>query len=130
VVVEYDDPDQLATLAARLPGQLTATVHGDADDPAAPALVAELAVSAGRIIWNGWPTGVSVTWAMQHGGSWPATTASLHTSVGPTALRRFLTPVAYQSVPENLLPEALRSANPYGAWRRLDGTLVPAEPLD
>ncbi len=123
VVVEYSDPAVLVGIAQRLPGQLTATVHGADDDPAAPELVAALAAHAGRIIWNGWPTGVSVSWGMQHGGGWPSTTASVHTSVGPTALRRFVAPVSYQNLPEALLPEVLRSDNPHGMWRRLDGEL-------
>ena len=84
-----------------------------------------LANHAGRVIWNGWPTGVSVTWAMQHGGGWPATTASVHTSVGPTALRRFVTPISYQDVPEALLPAAVRDDNPLGIWQRIDGKLTP-----
>jgi NADP-dependent aldehyde dehydrogenase len=78
---------------------------------------------AGRVIFNGWPTGVAVTWAMQHGGPWPATTGSLHTSVGQTAARRFLRPVAYQGLPQELLPEALRDGNPLGIVRRVDGVL-------
>ncbi len=125
VVVGYDDPAELVALARRLPGQLTATVHGDEDDPVAPELLGVLAAHAGRVIWNGWPTGVSVTWAMQHGGGWPATTASVHTSVGPTALRRFVAPVAFQDVPAALLPAAVRDDNPLGIWQRIDGKLTP-----
>ena len=93
------------------------------DRSAEAELVPALAAHAGRIIWNGWPTGVAVSWGMQHGGGWPATTASVHTSVGPTALRRFVAPVSYQNLPEALLPEVLRSDNPHGMWRRLDGEL-------
>lgn len=124
VVITYDDPARLVDLAARLPGQLTATVQSEDDDPTAPALLETLADHAGRILWNGWPTGVAVTWAMQHGGSWPSTTASVHTSVGPTALRRFVTPVAYQDVPAALLPGALRDDNPWGVWQRVEGELT------
>lgn len=127
VVITYDDPARLVELAARLPGQLTATVQSEDDDPTAPALLEALADHAGRILWNGWPTGVSVTWAMQHGGGWPSTTASVHTSVGPTALRRFVTPVAYQGVPTALLPGALRDDNPWGVWQRVEGELVRGE---
>ena len=125
VVVSYEDPAELVAVARRLPGQLTATVHGDEDDPIAPELLNVLANHAGRVIWNGWPTGVSVTWAMQHGGGWPATTASVHTSDGPTALRRFVTPISYQDVPEALLPAAVRDDNPLGIWQRIDGKLTP-----
>lgn len=125
VIVEYDDEAQLLDLVAVLPGQLTVTVQaGDINTPAESLLTA-LAERAGRLVWNGWPTGVSVTWAMQHGGSWPATTASVHTSVGPSALRRFLTPVAYQDVPPVLLPEPLREDNPWSVPRRVDGRLEP-----
>jgi NADP-dependent aldehyde dehydrogenase len=65
-----------------------------------------------------------VSWAQHHGGPWPATTASLHTSVGMTAARRFLRPVAYQDVPDLLLPAPLRDANPLGIPRRVNGTLT------
>ena len=123
VVVEYDNPDQLIDLADRLPGQLTLTVHAETPDPVASALLAALTDRAGRIVWNGWPTGVSVTWAMHHGGQWPATTASIHTSVGPTGLRRFVSPVALQNMPAELLPAAVREENPWHTWRRVDGQL-------
>jgi len=73
------------------------------------------------VIWNGWPTGVAVTHAMTHGGPYPATTASLHTSVGSTAIRRFLRPVSFQSVPQSLLPRELRDGNPLGLPRRVNG---------
>ncbi len=127
VVVEYDDPKELVEIASRLPGQLTATVQSEDGDAAAPALLDALSDHAGRIVWNGWPTGVSVTWAMQHGGSWPSTTASVHTSVGPTALRRFLQPVSFQNLPAALLPDAVRDENPLGIWQRVDGELTRPE---
>ena len=128
VLVEYDTRDDLMTLARSLPGQLTATVHGNPEDPAAQELIDVLIDRAGRLVWNGWPTGVSVTWAMQHGGNWPATTASLHTSVGPTALRRFVRPVALQNLPVSLSLPAVADSNPWHIWRRLDGTLTTPEP--
>jgi NADP-dependent aldehyde dehydrogenase len=78
----------------------------------------------GRLIWNGYPTGVEVGYAMQHGGPYPATTAPLTTSVGMTAIKRFLRPVAFQDVPEMLLPDALKDANPLGIWRLVDGELT------
>lgn len=112
LVVEYDDPARLPALLDAVPGSLTATVHGEAGDPQDAALArrlfAHLEPRAGRLLWNGWPTGVAVAPAMQHGGPWPATTSPLHTSVGTTAVRRFLVPVVYQDVPEELLPAALR----------------------
>ncbi len=107
---------------AVLPGTLTATVHGTDDDPDAAGLLGALARRAGRVIWNGWPTGVAVGWAQHHGGPYPATN-SVHTSVGATAIRRFLRPVAYQSVPEANLPSALVDANPWGIPRRVNGRL-------
>jgi NADP-dependent aldehyde dehydrogenase len=78
---------------------------------------------AGRVLFDGWPTGVAVNWAQHHGGPWPATT-SAHTSVGATAVRRFLRPIAYQSAPAGLLPEALRDENPLRIPRRVDGVIV------
>jgi NADP-dependent aldehyde dehydrogenase len=92
-----------------LPGQLTATVQGDADaDADEIELVARLAEHAGRVLWNDWPTGVAVTDAQQHGGPYPATTAPLTTSVGTASVARFLRPVAFQSVPSAALPTELR----------------------
>jgi NADP-dependent aldehyde dehydrogenase len=74
---------------------------------AAMQLAAVFARTAGRVIFNGWPTGVAVTWAQHHGGPWPATTAPGYTSVGATAIRRWLIPVVYQDFPAALLPPAL-----------------------
>jgi NADP-dependent aldehyde dehydrogenase len=121
LVVEYADDEELLAAAAAFGGQLTAAVHGETADTVVPALLALLADRAGRVLWNGWPTGVSVTDAMQHGGPYPATTASLYTSVGPAAINRFLRPVCYQSMPDLLLPPALQDANPLGIPRRVDG---------
>lgn len=126
VVVTYDSDEELLAAARAFGGQLTATVHGEADDQVVPRLLSILAERAGRVLWNGWPTGVSVTWAMQHGGPYPATTAPMHTSVGTAAIARFLRPVSYQSVPDALLPPALQEANPWDLPRRVNGHLVPA----
>ncbi|MEV1146823.1 aldehyde dehydrogenase (NADP(+)) [Micromonospora sp. NPDC049799] len=126
LVVEYaDDTDLLAALAI-VPGALTTGVHAErGQDTDLVRAVLDLAVArSGRVVFNGWPTGVAVTWAMHHGGPWPATTAPLHTSVGVAAARRFLRPVAWQDVPDDLLPEALREANPLGLPRRVDGVLT------
>jgi NADP-dependent aldehyde dehydrogenase len=100
-------------------------VHAEPDREAALTadLVTSFAARAGRVIVNGWPTGVAVSWAQHHGGPWPATTAPLHTSVGVTAIRRFQRPIAYQNVPDPLLPEALRDANPLGLPRRVNGVI-------
>jgi NADP-dependent aldehyde dehydrogenase len=128
LVAEYDEEAQLVQIAGALEGQLTATIHGEPDDAVVPGLLDILADKAGRVIWNGWPTGVSVTWAMQHGGPYPATTSPLHTSVGPAAIARFLRPVAYQDLPDDLLPAALREGNPLGLPRRVDGSYALAPP--
>jgi NADP-dependent aldehyde dehydrogenase len=121
VVVGYADDGELLGGAEAFGGQLTAAVHGEETEAVIPALVAILAARAGRVLWNGWPTGVSVTWAMEHGGPYPATTVPLHTSVGTAAIHRFLRPVSFQSVPDRFLPAALRDANPLGVPRRVDG---------
>jgi hypothetical protein len=81
---------------------------------------------AGRLIFDGFPTGVAVTHGMHHGGPFPATTAPAHTSVGMTAVRRFLRPVAFQNAPAHVLPPELRDENPLGIWRRVDGELTQA----
>ena len=110
VVVEYDSEEDLPELASLIPGNLTATVHAEAaDEPNLDELLHVLAATSGRLIWNGWPTGVAVSPAMHHGGPYPATTASLHTSVGTTSIRRFLRPICYQSMPNSFLPPLMRS---------------------
>lgn len=121
VLATYTGDDQLLASAAAFDGQLTATIHGEEDDAVVAGLLDVLSARAGRVIWNGWPTGVSVTWAMQHGGPYPATTSALHTSVGTTAIARFLRPLSYQSVPASLLPGMLRDDNPFDLPRRIDG---------
>ncbi|WP_029150359.1 aldehyde dehydrogenase family protein [Microbacterium indicum] len=123
LVAEYDDERQLIDVASRIEGQLTATIVGSDDDAIAADLLAALADRAGRVLWNQWPTGVSVTYAQQHGGPYPATTASSSTSVGTAAIERFVRPVAYQNVPDALLPPALQEANPLGIPRLVDGEL-------
>jgi len=125
LVVEYESPGELVAALSLLEGSLTATVHAEPVDGLPVAdLLAVLDRKVGRVIWNGWPTGVAVAWAMQHGGPHPVTTNALHTSVGVTATRRWLRPVTYQSVPDALLPPALREGNPLGIPRRVDGVLV------
>ncbi len=119
LVVEYTDPAQLASLAQALEGQLTATIWGT-DDSDVADLVTLLSGRAGRLLWNQWPTGVSVTHAQQHGGPYPATTAAGTTSVGTAAIERFLRPVAYQNFPQHLLPQALRDDNPLQVRQRRD----------
>ena len=108
IVVEYAEEAELWALLEVLEGALVATVHGSEDEPLAGELIQQLAALAGRVIWNGWPTGVAVTAAQQHGGPHPATTNPLFTSVGTTSIRRFQRPVAFQSVPQVFLPPELR----------------------
>ncbi|MFD1845787.1 aldehyde dehydrogenase (NADP(+)) [Arthrobacter flavus] len=122
VLIEYADQDELAAVLDKVPGSLTGTIHAEAGEDVT-ALVTQLSGLAGRVLFNGWPTGVAVNWAQQHGGPWPATT-SLFTSVGATAVRRFLRPVAYQDAPETALHPALQEANPLGIPRRVDGQLI------
>ncbi|GMA91395.1 hypothetical protein GCM10025869_19240 [Homoserinibacter gongjuensis] len=125
VVVEYASSDDVTTAIRAIGGSLTATLHGAPGEGLA-ALADELSAIAGRVLFDGWPTGVAVGWAQQHGGPWPSSTAP-HTSVGATAIRRFLRPVAWQSAPDHLLPPELREANPLGIPRRVDGALVLAD---
>jgi NADP-dependent aldehyde dehydrogenase len=125
VVVEYESPEQLLAALAAVPGSLTASLHADpAEEPdLIRTLLDHVSARAGRVVFDGWPTGVAVTAAQQHGGPWPATTSVLHTSVGTAAMRRFLRPVAYQNVPDGLLPPPLQDANPLGLPRRVNGML-------
>lgn len=125
LVIEYGSTEELTAALDVVPGSLVGTLHAEPDTEAelARALLDRLSRLAGRVVFDGWPTGVAVTWAQHHGGPWPATTSALHTSVGVTAIRRFLRPVAYQNLPDPLLPEALRDANPLGLLRRVNGRL-------
>ena len=124
LVVRVRDLDQLRQIVAGLEGQLTATVHLDeADHDLAAELLGELELAAGRLVVNGWPTGVEVGYAMVHGGPFPATSAPASTSVGTRAIERFLRPVVYQDVPEALLPPELRTAE--DVPRLVDGVRRP-----
>ncbi len=108
-----------------LEGSLTATVHGAPEELASHReLVDVLATKAGRLIFNGYPTGVEVGYAMHHGGPYPATTDAKFTSVGATAIYRFARPVCYQNFPEQLLPAELRNANSRKIWRTVNGQLT------
>lgn len=125
VVVRYSGPDEAAAVLDRLEGNLSATLQlSRAETEGAPgpaaALISQVTRLAGRIVVNGWPTGVAVAPAQHHGGPYPAAT-SHSTSVGGTAIERWLRPVAYQSVPDALLPPELREANPLGLPRRVTG---------
>ena len=128
LVITCRDDAELLQVARHLEGQLTATVHANgADREHAAKLLPTLERKAGRILFNGFPTGVEVSHAMVHGGPFPATSDSRSTSVGATAIDRFLRPVCYQDVPAELLPEALRDGNPLGLARLVDGELQAAK---
>ncbi|MDX6259980.1 MAG: NADP-dependent aldehyde dehydrogenase [Kribbellaceae bacterium] len=128
IVVEYSSIDELTAAVEAFEGNLTATLHAeDSDTDLARTLLPLLTARAGRVLWNGWPTGVAVSWAQHHGGPFPSTVGSIHTSVGVTAARRFQRPVAYQDTPDAVLPEVLRDANPAGIPRRINGTISTAE---
>ncbi|OBF48363.1 aldehyde dehydrogenase (NADP(+)) [Mycolicibacterium monacense] len=125
LIVRCADFEELRTVAAGIDGQLTATLHADeSDHDQAAALLPILELKAGRILFNGWPTGVEVTHAMVHGGPFPATSDSRTTSVGSRAIERFLRQVCYQNAPAALLPTALADGNPERLWRRVDGELT------
>ncbi|MEU9995006.1 aldehyde dehydrogenase (NADP(+)) [Streptomyces sp. NPDC050848] len=117
LVARYASREEITAVLALLPGNLTATLQMADEDPEAASLLAELTPLAGRVLVNGWPTGVAVAAAQHHGGPYPATT-STSTSVGATAIERWLRPVTYQSTPQHLLPPELRDGNPLGLPRR------------
>ncbi len=125
LIVACDDASELLSVLERLEGQLTATVQlDDADHDFAARLLPILETRCGRILCNGWPTGVEVCDAMVHGGPFPATTDGRTTSVGSAAIDRFLRPVCYQNLPAPLLPAELSDANPYRWPRLVNGAIV------
>ena len=124
IVVEYDSAEDVVVALAAMQGALAASLFtGENDDVDAAAILTALMPRVGRVVVNDWPTGVAYDWAQQHGGPWPATSNPAATSVGAAALSRFLRPIAYQNVPENLLPAPLTAANPWRVPQRIDGTL-------
>ncbi len=122
LVIRYTSSEDLIEAISRLEGQLTASLQLTEEDysTAAP-LIPALEQKVGRIIINGWPTGVEVGHAMVHGGPFPATSDSRTTSVGTLAINRFLRPVAYQNIPQELLPAPLQDENPWKVNRLIDG---------
>ncbi|MDX3385001.1 aldehyde dehydrogenase (NADP(+)) [Streptomyces niveiscabiei] len=126
VVVRYEDDAEVTSVLSRLPGNLTATVQLSESEAAGEGrgadLLAEVTPLAGRVLVNGWPTGVAVAAAQHHGGPYPATT-STSTSVGGTAIERWMRPVVYQTTPTALLPLELRDENELGLPRRFNGVL-------
>lgn len=122
IAVVADSEEEMLEVARQIEGQLTASVLVGDDD--ASALLAILADRAGRLIYNGFPTGVEVCPSMQHGGPYPASTDSRFTSVGTAGIFRWARPVSYQNTPEALLPEELKESNPLGIRRIVDGVSV------
>jgi NADP-dependent aldehyde dehydrogenase len=124
LLIECGDVEELLAVAKALDGQLTAAMHlTEADYTLARTLLPVLERKAGRVLVNGFPTGVEVTFAMVHGGPSPATSDSRVTSVGAMAIERWLRPVCYQDLPAALLPEALKEGNPLGVLRLVEGKL-------
>ena len=125
VLIQCANPDELIELAGKLDGQLTATIQAEPEDEALSArLLQVLKEKAGRVVWNGYPTGVEVCPAMHHGGPYPATTDGRFTSVGTAAVLRFARPVCYQGLPQGLLPVELQDLNIRKIWRTVNGTLT------
>ncbi|HEV7949419.1 MAG TPA: aldehyde dehydrogenase (NADP(+)) [Glaciihabitans sp.] len=121
LLVEYSTLDEVEVALGHVAGTLTATVHAEPTEDIG-RLVESLTARAGRVIFDGWPTGVAVGWGQNHGGPWPATTTQ-HTSVGATAIRRFLRPIAYQGAPQQMLPPELTDAGLARIPHRRNGKL-------
>jgi alpha-ketoglutaric semialdehyde dehydrogenase len=125
LLVRCGTRDELERAARALEGHLTATVHGtDADLKEFAPLIAILEERVGRIVFNGFPTGVEVCPSMNHGGPYPATTDGKFTSVGTAAIYRFVRPVAYQNFPDASLPQELRNKNTRKLWRLVDSKMT------
>jgi NADP-dependent aldehyde dehydrogenase len=125
LIVNYGDEEELLKLVESLEGQLTATVHGTEEELSTNReLLRILETKVGRLLFNGFPTGVEVCHAMVHGGPYPATSDGRSTSVGTRAIFRFTRQVCFQSFPNAALPDELKDENPLGIWRLMDGRLV------
>lgn len=124
LLVEAEDYEQMLAVATQIGGQLTATIHAAPDEIRdARPLASALMHKAGRVLFNGFPTGVEVCHAMQHGGPFPASTDSRFTSVGTAAIQRWARPVCFQNFPDTLLPEELQESNPRHISRLVNGKL-------
>jgi alpha-ketoglutaric semialdehyde dehydrogenase len=122
LLVQHSGREQVLAIARSLEGHLTATIHGTEQDLEEFAeLIAILETKVGRLVFNGFPTGVEVTHAMVHGGPYPSTSDGRSTSVGSQAIFRFTRLVCYQGFPDSALPDELKDANPLGIWRMIDG---------
>ncbi|HSJ67206.1 MAG TPA: aldehyde dehydrogenase (NADP(+)) [Anditalea sp.] len=122
LMVVYKNEEELSDIAKKLHGQLTITIWAEEDELQNKLyLINLLEEKCGRILYKGVPTGVEVGYAMHHGGPYPSTTDSRSTSVGVYAIKRFTRPIAFQDMPESLLPDALMESNPLEIWRMVDG---------
>ncbi|MEL7221046.1 MAG: aldehyde dehydrogenase (NADP(+)), partial [Bacteroidota bacterium] len=127
LVVICEDENEFKAIANNLPGQLTATLMATNEElERSSHLVDILSQKAGRVIFNGVPTGVEVCYAMHHGGPFPSTSNGMYTSVGTDAIQRFVRPVSFQNMPEALLPDALKQGNPLNIWRMVNGERTKA----
>jgi NADP-dependent aldehyde dehydrogenase len=124
LLLRHASREELLAALAEIDGQLSGTLHAERGEDV-QEIVTALAERAGRVVFDGFPTGVAVTHGMHHGGPYPATTSPLHTSVGMTAVRRFTRPIAFQDAPPDALPPELREENPLGIRRRVDGGFEP-----
>jgi alpha-ketoglutaric semialdehyde dehydrogenase len=125
LLVRHSNRDQILEIARSLEGHLTATIHGTAEDLRDFAdLISILEGKVGRLVFNGFPTGVEVSHAMVHGGPYPSTSDGRSTSVGTRAIFRFTRPVCFQGFPNDALPEELKDSNPLGVWRMVDGQMT------
>jgi 2,5-dioxopentanoate dehydrogenase len=125
LLVHHSSREELFKIARSLEGHLTATIHGTQQDLHEFAdLISILEQKVGRLVFNGFPTGVEVCHAMVHGGPYPSTSDGRSTSVGTRAIFRFTRPVCYQGFPDDALPEELKDANPLGIWRMVDGQMT------
>lgn len=124
LVVKCGSLDELLQAAQAMEGNLTATLHGTSKDLAdfAP-LVRVLETKVGRLVFNGFPTGVEVCPSMTHGGPWPSTTDAHYTSVGTASIERWVRPLSWQNFPQEALPPQLQNANPGKIWRLVDGQM-------
>jgi len=124
LLVRCSRKEEMLEIARSLHGHLTASVHGTEEDLREyRELIEILEQKAGRLVFNGFPTGVEVGHAMVHGGPYPATSDGQSTSVGSQAIYRFARPVCFQNFPPEFLPEELKDGNPLGIWRLMDGAL-------
>jgi len=125
LLVRHSQHEEILRIASELEGHLTATIHGTEQDLRQHSdLVSILETKVGRLVFNGFPTGVEVCHAMVHGGPFPATSDGRSTSVGTQAIYRFCRPVCYQNFPDAVLPEELKDGNPLGIWRMVDGEMT------